>query len=302
MKKMLLTLVLTWASTSYLVAEQEPVTFSRGAQQVAVNIGGQPLAVYHTSPDLPKPFFSPVRGADGTILSRPLENPEDHKHHKGIWLSIDEVNGIKFWAEEGKIVNQSVEFADSQKDAPGTMAIVNHWMGTNGEPLLVETTKLSVFPNRLMIYDISLAPTKEAVTFDDTKEGLFGFRMVNSMREKETGKVVNADGLQGTKECWGKPSAWVDYYGEVDGKIFGVTLMDHPGNFRPSRYHVRDYGLFSMSPFGERSYSGGTREAAPLTVKPGESVRLKYAIYFHSGDTQAGKVADAYQQFLTATK
>ncbi|HEU0068959.1 MAG TPA: PmoA family protein, partial [Nitrospiraceae bacterium] len=274
MKKILLTLVLAWISTSYLVAQQESVTFRQGDQKVEVSVGGQPFADYHTSPDLPKPFFSPVHGADGTILSRPLENPEDHKHHKGIWLSIDEVNAIKFWAEDGKIVNQSAGFADSQKDSPGTMTIVNHWMGTNGEPLLIETTKLSIFPNRLMIYDISLAAAKEPVTFGDTKEGLFGFRMVNSLREKETGKVVNADGLQGTKECWGKPSAWVDYYGEVDGKIFGVTLMDHPGNFRPSRYHVRDYGLFSMSPFGESSYTGGASEAAPLTLKPGESVQL----------------------------
>ena len=33
----------------------------------------------------------------------------DHPHHKGIWLSVDEINGIKFWNENGIIENKSIE-------------------------------------------------------------------------------------------------------------------------------------------------------------------------------------------------
>jgi len=284
------------------VSANEQVTLEKQVDSVAVRIDGSPFTVFNYAKALPKPFFSPVRGPDGTVISRSLENPEDHKHHKGIWLAVDEVNQVKFWAEEGRIENVSVEVSNSKADRPATIDIVNHWLGKDNQPLLIETTRVSIDPRRLIIYDITFRAGAEKVTFEDTKEGLFGFRMVNSMREKETGQVVNAEGKQGTKECWGLPSAWVDYFGEVEGKIFGVTLMDHPDNFRPSRYHVRDYGLFSISPFGERSYTNGARDAAPVVLEPGETLRLRYGLFIHVGDTQTGKVAEAFKQFLAATK
>ena len=298
----LLTCAALLLTTEALSAGEQPVKIDVQEDQAVVTIGGEEFAVYNFGKDLPKPYFSPVRAPGGAIVTRSLEKPEDHPHHKGIWLAIDDVSGIRFWAEKGRIQNQSVEVLEPVGDA-ARMQVVNNWIETvDNKPVLVETTEITIFPNRLVVFDIQFAADDRKVVFGDTKEGGFGIRLPNSMREKEGGHVLNAEGLKGTKEAWGQRSKWVDYYGPVDGKTYGVALLDHPDNFRPSRFHVRDYGLFTLSPFGESAYTGGKSEPAPVEVLPGKTLRLRYGIYIHSGDAEEGEVAKVYQQFLKATK
>lgn len=224
----------------------------------------------------------------------------DHPHHKGVWNAVDEVNGIKFWKEDGRIETVHLDVLHSGGPV-AAMRVVNHWLGTDGAPLVIETTTIRVHANRLWSYDIAFTAHERPVTFEDTKEGMFAIRLPNSMREAVAhGPVVGADGREGTKVLWGRTAAWIDYVGPIDGRPLGVTLMDHPGNPRKSRYHVRDYGLFAINPFGQKSYTQGTDDpqpADPLTLKPGESVRFRYGLYVHRGDATEGRVAAAYEQF-----
>ncbi|MCA9080344.1 MAG: PmoA family protein [Planctomycetaceae bacterium] len=225
----------------------------------------------------------------------------DHPHHKGVWLSVDEVNGIKFWNEDGRIVSHKVEVLTARGN-PAVFCRVNHWLDTDGKPLVQETSVISLYANRLLTCDVRFEAIEKEVTFGDTKEGMFAIRLPNSMREFiSESPVVNADGLSGTKACWGLESNWIDYTGKIDGELFGVTLMDHPENLWRSRYHVRDYGLFAINPFGAKAYSGGKEPDQPLTLKPGAAgARFRYGLYVHRGSLDDGHVADRYKQFVTA--
>jgi hypothetical protein len=253
LKSVLACLLCTIVSASLKAAE--PVEFTQDKTTLKITIGGQPFAVYNFGENLPKPFLLPVRTAAGVVLNRDLDDASDpdHPHHKGMWNAIDEVNGVKFWAEKGRIQNVSVKTLSSDPQA-GTFEAVNEWRHPEtGVPQLTETATITIHPSRLLVYDMKLTASHVDVTFEDTKEGLFGFRVAPSMKEKNGGHVVSNDGTKTTKNCWGKAWQWVDYVGPVNGRTVGVTIMDHPGNFRPSRYHVRDYGLFSVSPFGEKA-------------------------------------------------
>lgn len=215
-------------------------------------------------------------------------------------MSVDEVSGTKFWNEGAKIENVSVKIVTA-KGNPAEMIVTNHWLGKNGQPMVKEVTDIKFYDNYVLAYDTQLSPGGSSVVFNDTKEGLFGIRLKNGMREKENGKVINSNGAKHTRGCWGKIADWVDYSGPVDGKMVGVAIFDHHGNFRPSRYHVRDYGLFSISPFGEKAYTNGAKPASPVELKSGQSLRLRYAMYIHQGDFQKADVAGAYRQYIDLT-
>lgn len=290
---------------SVLFAADPVVTLTKQENAVAVAIDGQEFTTFHTDPKWEKPFFSPVKTADGSILTRGLESPEskDHPHHKGIWLAIDEVNDNKHWAEKSKIKNVSTELITA-KGNPAQLRVVNHWLREDGHPVVIETTDIKIYGNRLLAYDIQFTAGNKLVTWGDTKEGLFGIRVADTVREKQAspdkkgGQVVNADGLKTTAACWGKVSDWVDYTGPVEGKTHGVAIFDHPLNFRRSRYHVRDYGLFTISPFGQKSYTNGALPADEFLQPAGSTFRLRYGLYVHPGDAEQGHVAETYVNYL----
>lgn len=280
------------------------VKLVRSGETIAVTINGKEFSTYHFAKSLPKPFFSPVKAEDDAILTRPIMPPDykEHQHHKGIWVAVDEVNQIKFWAEKGKIENRGVEVLTAEGN-PAKLKVTNHWINGDGQDVIIETTTITIFANRMLAYDIRFKMASGDVNFKDTKEGLFGVRIAESQREdKGGGVVVNAEGKKGTKECWGQRSAWVDYTGPVEGKNYGVTIFDHPKNFRPSRYHVRNYGLFTISPFGEAAYTNNQEKPVDDVFPKGSELRMRYGIFFHTGDAASAKLPDVNTQFLKASE
>ncbi|TWT59343.1 DUF6807 domain-containing protein [Rubinisphaera italica] len=288
--------------------EAGKVNVVREGDKAIVNIDGSHFTTYNFADSQAKPYFHPILApGDVLVVREQVFNKEGeqrndaktgmgHFHHKGAWIAIDTVNdGLNYWHEQDHIKNQKI-MVSSQGDN-GVIEIVNEWQGQNKKPLIKEETRYTITPDRLIVCELKLTAIDQPVTFGDTKEGLFAIRVNHSMREMSGGEIVNAAGEEGEKNCWGKPSPWIDYHGEVDGKTVGISLFDSEDNFRPSRYHVRGYGLFAINPFGEKKYSNGKAGAAPVTLQPGESVKLRYGLYVHEGDEKEGHVAEQYQKF-----
>jgi hypothetical protein len=178
------------------------------------------------------------------------------------------------------------------------LRVTNHWLGDDDQPVVIETSTISIHANRLLAYDIEFTAADKPVTFGDTKEGLFAVRLPNGMREMIAGGPVVSDaGVSGSNALWGKPTPWIDYVGPIAGRQYGVTIMDDPRNFRPSRYHVRDYGLFAINPWGEKAYTGGQEEEKPSVLQPGESLKLRYGLYVHVGGVEEGRVVESFRVF-----
>ena len=280
--------------------------------KIDVTVAGKPFTTFYSGADAWKPYLAPLRSASGKIVTRhfPMEKVDgeshDHVHHRGLWFSYDDVNGVKFWESDpayvktkanlGKIVVQRAAL----KDGGRTLEIVANWNDASGKPLLVESRTMTFSGDsntRTIDFDITLTAS-EKITFGDTKEGAFAIRLADVLAEKKgTGKMTNADGKTGMKDVWGQRSNWVDYSGTIDGEQLGVAIFDHPANpSHPVRWHARDYGLFALNPWGQHAFDPNAEEAH-MTVSEGGSLHFRWRVIIHSGDTESAHIAALYQKY-----
>ena len=296
------------------------VKLTRTDGTVRVEIGGK-LFTEYVFKDVPRPFFYPVLAPDGTEMTRnyPMKKGvagevEDHPHHRSLWFTHGNVNGIDFWAEggnnKGKIVNDSVEH--SVKDGVGIIKSRNKWVAADGAVQMNDETTVRIKGTpeaRILDYEVTLkAPAGKPVVLGDTKEGSMAIRLplwmtpthAQGKGKKHEGKgtIINDSG-QLNDDTWGKKSTWVDYYAPKDGKVYGVAMFDHPKNPRyPTWWHVRSYALFAANPFGKHDFEKlPDAKAGDLTIAPGESVTFRWRIYFHMGDEKTAKIAERYKEY-----
>ena len=130
--------------------------------------------------------------------------------------------------------------------------------------------------------------------------GMMALRLAPTLRQEGAvaqGRILNAAGHR-DGDCWGKRSAWCDYFGPVQDVTVGAAILDHPDNLRhPTWWHVRTYGLFAANPFGLRHFEGAEPGTGAHTVPAGESITFRYRIYLHRGTTEEADVATRFREY-----
>ena len=233
-----------------------------------------------------KPILHPVIGPTGKEMTRPL-GEGDHVHHSSFWFTHGDVNGTDFWHKGGLIEHKEFLVAKGGKKA--TLKTVSAWKDKNGKVLGEESREMVFDANdKARWVDVDIVFTAKApVTFGKTKEGSFGVRMWPKSTVKEGGTIQNSEGKK-NGDAWGKPAAWVDYYGDVKGEILGVAILNHPGSLRhPTTWHVRTYGLFAANPFMKQE----------LKLAAGEKITLKHRVVFHKGTTKEAGIGEIYESY-----
>jgi hypothetical protein len=279
---------------------------------IAVTIEGKPVTMFHYGSDAGKPYLAPIWSASGKIITRrfPMEQIEgesrDHLHHRGLWFSCDEVNGVSFWTNElsytrkdmGRIVVRDAKWKDGEHS--GTLTANMEWRGPDGRLMLLENREMA-FPvdpqSRILDFHITLT-AQEDLTFGDTHEGFFAMRLDDNFKEIKGGSSVDADGRKNMENIWGKRSNWVDYTGVIDGEKLGVAIFDHPENPRhPTHWHARDYGLVAANPFGAQKAFDTDEKEELFKLPKGQKVVFRYRVIVHPGDAAPKEIADLYAQY-----
>jgi hypothetical protein len=275
-----------------------------------------------------KPYLFPVIPPHGTPMTRayPMQKVEgeqwDHPHHRGICLGHEGTNGFDTWAEKstfeerkndkksqdrlakvGAQKHREFTTLKAEEDKATIVAVTDH-NNPQGKKEFEDTRTivLQVIDGRLIIdFDVTFKATDASVHFEDKKDAGFSIRVPTSMavapeKGKKSGSIVNSNGDKDV-DAWGKNAKWCDYYGPVNGKVYGVAMLNHPKSFRyPTPWHVRDYGLFTANAFGTKSINKEAADGA-FTLKPGETVTLRHRLIFHEGDTASAKVDEAFAAY-----
>lgn len=280
------------------------VAAERAEKGVVITIDGAPFTEYVTDFH-GTPILWPIFGPTGKPMTRayPMgEGPnerEDHVHHRSLWFTHGDVNGLSFWHKE------TIRHREFVKVESGERAVVvtrNDWIDSAGKNVCEDERRLTfgtLGGARFIDYDVTVKATNGPVKFGDTKEGTMAVRVAGTMKvdAKLGGRIVNSEG-QVDKDAWGKRAAWVDYHGPVDGETVGIAILNHPSGFRfPTYWHVRTYGLFAANPFGWHNFEGSKDVDGSYTLAPGESVTFRYRLLFHKGDEKQAKVAEAFAAY-----
>jgi hypothetical protein len=295
------------------------VQLTPGTGKIDISIGGKPYSTFYMAgPGVTKPYLWPVRAASGTYVTRafPMETvPEEEKdrkndqHQRGMWFTLGNVNGLDFWNNEasypeppkrGEIVLKTVGEVKSGKDK-GSLSAVFNWTDRQGNVLLTEARTMTFHaePNlRIIDLDITLTSVQKVV-WGDSKDGAFGIRLRPALAEAGgSGSIMNAEGLIGEKQVWGKPSNWCDYSGAIGEEKVGVTMLSHPRNSgHPARFHVRGTGLLAANPFGLSAFTNDPSQDGAQTVEAGHSLHFRYRVIVHAGDTKSIDIPALYAKF-----
>ncbi len=271
------------------------------------------------------------------LKTRPGERM-DHPHHIGFWLNYGDVNGLDFWGNsnaippeqahtKGVIRNHSIDLIKSGR-GEGELKVTEDWLKPDGNPILKEHTTF-IFragkDTRIIDRITTLTAVKDTVLFKDTKEGMMAIRTARAFEfpsdkplelsdehgnktevpvmdnKVATGSYLNSNGVTG-KAVWGKRAEWCALSGNMDGKNETLVIYDHPGNVGyPSYWHARGYGLFSINPLGQNTFSKG-KETLNYTLLPGHSVTFKYRLAILSGPVDKDRIEKLQQQFLNQIK
>jgi hypothetical protein len=305
------------------------VEIKKGDNALEFFSGDELVTRYLIDPARPKPIFWPVNAPGGIPLTRayPMEKGKpgettDHPHHQSAWFchgdiipegielktKIKGIVGVDFWSVNKGIGQMTCTKVGEVTNAPGASSVVtqNEWRTADGQKIMDETRTLRLIDAgkaRLIVLETDLHASVCPLVFGDTKEGAFGIRIADAINASKTGKgkIQNAEGKIGEKDCWGQLSAWCDYSGPIDGKVVGLTIFDDPKNAYPAAWHVRSYGLMAANPFGRDKHAKFPAVKGNdklVRLEKGQHLQLRYGMLLHEGDAVSGQVDGYFQHFV----
>tara|TARA_R110002050_G_scaffold3702_2_gene19220 strand:+ start:1185 stop:2081 length:897 start_codon:yes stop_codon:yes gene_type:complete len=274
----------------------QKISAQKIGDRIDVIIDGKFFTSYHFTENEKYPFFFPVNGPSGALVTS-MRNGV-YPHHSSLFFGCDRVNGGNYWQEgldRGQIVSLRAEI---EQNNDSQLTILNEciWTRPGANAPIKDFRVITISTTADGAYQIDFDVKMEMledVTIEKTNHSLFSARMDQDLNVLNGGTMINAEGDRGEKETFGKPSSWIDFYGNRGEGQEGLAVMQHPSNdWYPSPWFTRDYGFISPTPmYWPENEKEGTK------LKKGDSVKLKYRVIVHQGDHLEADIAGKFNVY-----
>lgn len=256
-------------------------------------------------------FIHPLVGLDGEIITD--LNPKDHIHHRGIfwpWVR-NEVAGTSVgdWWIPNNIRLDAGTIRNVDGPVFSNFTARHTWLhGTRGEdppvPFVEEQVHVRVFPTsatgRAIDLELCLLALEDEVGIGGQTALGKGYGGVSIRYNQAEDIRIVTDGVEQSKDLNAFPCRWADWSGrfqlkegEFAQKPSGTAVMVHPSHpDYPPAWITRFYGFLNPS----------YPSLAMATLPTDRPRRLRYRLWVHRGDCQAGKVAEQFDAYTADWK
>jgi hypothetical protein len=297
-----------------LTASAADLVIKREADRLVVTeAGGGPVAAFvFADPAVGRPAIRDLAAPDGRIVTRPCPprkgvDADDHATmHPGVWLCFSDLSGADPWRHKAAV--RFAGFADEPASIDGGVrftAKTEYLAAPQDTPaapvacreqstITIRDREFDGFPVRVLTWEAELTPGGDApLVFGDVEEMGFGVRVAAPLSPARGGRYLASHGGMNEQGVFGRAAEWVDAAGTIDGWPVGVTVIDLAGNPREPFFHARDYGVVLANAFGRKAYAAKD-PPPPITLRPGASLRLAYAVLLHGDvpDDLIGRIVD----------
>jgi hypothetical protein len=289
----------------------EEVEVKEERKQIQFTAHGKPVITYHTQGELPRKdidsvylrggYIHPVFTPSGKMVSD--DYPPNHIHHHGIWSAWTKTEFMgrtpDFWnVKDGTGKVEAVELEESFQGPVYSGFTARHAYVdlTSGKPLkaLDEVWQVKVYnyPDaKFHVFDLEViqnCATDQPLVLPTYHYGGVGFRGNRQWDGEQNTIFLTSEG-KNRKEGHATKARWCHIGGKVDGSMAGITIMDHPQNFRSPqamRIHPTE-PFFCYAPSQDGNWQ----------IKPGEFYTANYRFVVYDGEPDVNTLDQLWQDF-----